>query len=218
MKIWITYTRENEDFVFSLKKKLQDAHLDVIDYENGIKLGENVVNSMYQSMLSADIMLAILPPNEIVKPWFYYELGLFTSQIQSNSQKRIIPIILDKNSYIPQFINQYQYLNLTNDNNSTEQVEKLIEMLKLLNQKNILLEENNTEYKRKNKQRQITLYMTLIATIMTIIAIIVTFIFASGHFFSFDINKNIVLTVVSAAIAVFVGTFVSIILGQFKKK
>ena len=218
MKIWITYNQENEDFVISLKEKMQIAYLDVIDYEKVIMFGENIVNSIYQSVLDADIMLAILPAKEIVTTWFYYELGLFTSQIQNNSQKRIIPIILDKNSYIPQFVNQYQYLDLTNKDNLIEQVEKLIEMLKLLNQKDIVLEENKTEYKRKNKQRQVSLYMTLIATILSSFAFFLTFIFASGEFFQFEINKDIVLTVVSAAIAVFVGAFMSIILAHLKRK
>jgi hypothetical protein len=218
MKVWITYARENEDFVSSIKKQLQNANLEIVDYENGIMPGDTVVNSIYKSMLSADVMLAILPPKEIAKPWFYYELGLFTGQIQNNSHKRIIPIVPYNNSYIPQFINQYQYLDLTDDNNSNEQVEKLIEMLKLLSQREILLENEQIDYKRKNKKRQISLYMTLITTIMATFVTIFTFIFASESFFSFNINRNTILVMTSTAIAVFIGVIISITLEQLKKK
>jgi len=217
MKIWISYTSENIDFVYSLKEKLYNANFEVIDHENGIIPGDNVADYIYQSILSADILLAIIPLNEVGRSWFYYELGLFTSQIQNNNHKKIIPILLDNKSCIPSFLIQYQYLDLTN-NNSTKQLEKLIEILNLLNQKDFLLKKEQSVYKTVNRQRQITLYITLIATIMSVLLILLSIIFASGDLFSFTIDKNIMLTVTSTAIAIFVGTLVSIIFEQLRKK
>jgi hypothetical protein len=217
MKIWITYARENEDFVRYLKKNLQDAQLEVIDYESGIMPGDNVEYSISQSISSADIMLAVLPKRNEFKERIFFEIGLMVGQTQNNSHKRMIPILLDNQSRIPSFINQYQYLDLTNDNNSKMQIEKLIEMLKLLDKKDIFIKKEQ-EYKRKSKQKQYMLFMTLIATIMTTFATIITFMFASEDFFSFNIDKDIVLYAVSATIVLLVGVFGSIILGQLKKK
>ena len=53
---------------------------------------------------------------------------------------------------------------------------------------------------------------------MTFIAVIITFIYAGNNFFSFDIDKNIVMYVVSAAIAVLAGAFFSIFFQLLKKK
>lgn len=217
MKIWISYSFADKEFVSVLKTQLQNVQLEVIDYESAVMPGDNIEDSIYRSISEADVLLVVLSRDSVNSHSLFAEMGMIISEIKNNYRKKFIPILLDEQISIPLFVKSYKYLDLT-DNNSTEQIEKLIEMLKLLNQKEILLKKEKEEYKKKDKQRQFSLYITLIGSIMAVFATIFTFMFASGDFFSFNINKNILLTIVSTTVAVFVGVFVSLILGLLKKK
>jgi len=217
MKIWISYSFADKKFVSALKTKLQNVQLEVVDYENAAMPGDNIEDSIYQSIWEADVLLVVLSKDSVNSHSLFAEMGMIISEIKNNRHKKFIPILLDGQISIPLFVKSYKYLDLT-ENNSTEQIEKLIEMLKLLNQKDILLEKEKNEYKKEAKKRQLTLYITLIGSIMAVFATFFTFMFASGDFFSFDIDKNILLTVVSTTVAVFVGVFVSLIFGLLKKK
>ena len=217
MKIWISYSFADKEFVSTLKTQLKNVQLEVVDYDNAVMPGDNIEDSIYRSISEADVLLVVLSKDSVNSHSLFAEMGMIISEIKNNRHKKFIPILLDTQISIPLFVKSYKYLDLT-DNNSTEQIEKLIEMLKLLNQKDILLEKEKNEYKKKDKQRQFSLYITLIGSIMAVFATIFTFMFASGDFFSFDIDKNILLTIVSTTIAVFVGVFVSLIFGLLKKK
>ena len=145
-------------------------------------------------------------------------MGMIIGEIKNNRHKKFIPILLDTQTPIPLFIKSYKYLDLTNGKTNKEQIEQLIEILKIFNQSDVVIEKEKNEYKKKDKQRQFSLYITLIGSIMAVFATIFTFMFASGDFFSFEIDKNILLTIVSTTVAVFAGFFVSLIFGILKKK
>jgi hypothetical protein len=165
MKIWISYAYEDKEFVNFLKSELRNAKLDVIDFESEIKPGDKWVNSTYCFISSVDIMLVILSENSMDKPFISYEIGLMSGLIGNNSHKKIIPILLDRQVKIPSFINQYQYLDLTNDNNSGKQIEKLIEILNI-NQKEISLKKEIYEDEKQNNKKQRMLFMTITTSIL----------------------------------------------------
>ena len=216
MKIWISYSFADKEFVSVLKTQLQNAQLEVVDYDNAVMFGDNIEDSIYNSISTADALLIVLSKNS--SDSLFTEMGIIISEIKNNHNKKFIPILLDTQISIPLFIKSYKYLDLTNNRTQEEQIEQLIEMLKIFNQYDIIIEKKKNEYVKKSLQRQWTLFVTLLTTIMTLVAVIITFIYAGNNFFSFDIDKNIVMYVVSAAIAVFAGVFFSIFFQLLKKK
>ena len=212
MKIWISYSFADREFVSVLKTQLQNAQLEVVDYDNAVMFGDNIEDSIYNSISTADALLIVLSKNS--SDSLFTEMGIIISEMKNNNQKKFIPILLDTQIPIPLFIKSYKYLDMTNDNNQEEQIKQLIEILKIYSQYNIVAEKEKNEYYKKNKQRKFTLALALLTTIMTLVAFIMTFIYTG----SINIDKNVIMYVVSAAIAVFAGTFFSIFFQLLKKK
>ena len=216
MKIWISYSFADKEFVSVLKTQLQNAQLEVVDYDNAVMFGDNIEDSIYNSISTADALLIILSKNS--SDSLLTEMGIIIGEIKKNRHKKFIPIILDTQTPIPLFIKSYKYLDLTNEKTQKEQIEQLIEILKIFNQSDIVIEKEKDEYNKKNKQRQLTLFTTLLGTIISLFAVITTIVYASSDFFSFSIDKDILMWIVSAAVAVFVGVFFSMFFQLLKRK
>jgi len=162
--------------------------------------------------------LVVLSKDSVNSHSLFTETGMIISEIKRNYHKKFIPILLDTQTPIPLFINSYKYLDLTNEKTQKEQIEQLKEILKIFNQHDIITEKEKYEYIKKNKQRQYTLFTTLLGTIVSFFAVIITIVYASSDFFSFNIEKDILKWIVSAAVAVFVGVFFSMFFQLLKRK
>ena len=195
MKVWITYALEDKEFVDRLKAHLRQSDLEVLDVENEILPGDNIVESIYKAIANADLILVILSKSSNDRQWFSTEIGLIISEIRNNRHKKIIPILKDKQAVIPPFINQYQYLDLSEGKDSSVQLDKLVTTLQsrkdtktdlkeldiktteLIFSRQNLLEKEKYEYERQRRQKQKLISLTFLTTIFTtLIAILSVFL------------------------------------------
>ena len=136
MKIWISYSFTDKEFVSVLKTQLQNEQLEVVDYDNAVMFGDNIEDSIYNAISTADALLIILSKNS--SDSLLTEMGMIISEIKSNQHKKFIPILLDTQIPIPLFIKSYKYLDLTGEKKQKEQIEQLIEILKIYSQYDIV--------------------------------------------------------------------------------
>jgi len=234
MKVWITYAYEDKEFVEKLKNFLKKADLEVLDVENEIKPGDNIVETIYKAISESDIIFVILSKSSSGRQWFSTEIGLIISEIRNHRHKKIIPILKDKEAEIPAFINQYQFLDASDEKSINTQFEKLLTTINLRKESQIgnkeidikaneifmsrdaLLAKEKYEYERVSKQKQRQLYLVFLTTILTTLISLLAFFVSTKSVFNFDDNwRTPLLTVL---IGTLVGALVSIILSQLNKK
>lgn len=236
MKVWITFAFEDKEFVERLRKHLREADIEVLDVENEILPGDNIVESIYQAISSADIIFVIISKASEERQWFSTELGLIISEIRKNRHKKIIPILKDRQAQIPPFINQYQYLDISESKDAGLQIDKLIATIKtrekrvvefkdsdtisteLLLTKEDLLKQEKYEYEKQRRQKQRLLSLTFLTTILATTLTLVSFLFASKDFFSLKIDSDIIRTIIPIMLGLLIGVLVSTVLEQLKKK
>jgi hypothetical protein len=236
MKIWLTYSYEDREFVQKLQNHLKEAGLEILNVENEVLPGDNIIESIYRSISKAEMIFVILSNNSD-KKWFSTELGIIISEIRNNKSKKIIPILLDKNAEIPPFINQYQFLDVsdkkdldskinrlistiqTRENNSTSSDEDINHITKeLLITKEELLKREYMLYEKQHKAKQRLFTLTFLTTIFASLLTIVSFLFASQDFLPFKIESTVVKTVLSTFLGFLGGLIFQLILSQLKRK
>jgi|GEM_PF-6927603 hypothetical protein len=235
MKVWITYAFEDKEFVEKLKSFLRKANLEVLDVENEIMPGDNIIETIYRAISESDIIFVILSKSGGGRQWFSTEIGMIISEIRNNRQKKIIPILKDKDAEIPAFINQYQCLDASDPKSLNSQFDKLLSILNAKKESHIgdkelvqkanemflsrdfLLQKEKLEYEkqRNHKQKQITL--VFLTTLFTTLAGILVFFISTNELFHIE-NAIITTPFIALLFGVLIGLAVNIILNQLKKK
>lgn len=131
MKIWITYASEDKEFVERIRAFLKKSDVEILDVENEILPGDNIIVAIADAIAKADLILVILSKSSSERQWFSTEVGLIISEIRKNSHKKIIPILKDRSAVIPPFINQYQFLDLSENRDTETQLERLLKTLQV---------------------------------------------------------------------------------------
>jgi len=235
MKIWITYALEDKEFVEKIKLFLKQSDLDILDVENEILPGDNIIVAIADAISKADLILVILSKNSSERQWFSTEIGLIISEIRKNSHKKIIPILKEKGAAIPPFINQYQFLDLTENKDIETQLEKLLKTLHVRKNLNTddrklyveseltfsrdeLLEIEKYEYEKQRRQKQKLVSISFLTTILATFIALFTFLISGRSFLNIDSKNASTTTIITLMLGVFIGAIVSLILNQFNKK
>ena len=235
MKIWITYASEDKEFVERLRTFLKQSNLEILDVENEILPGDNIIVAIADAIAKADLILVILSKSSSERQWFSTEVGLIISEIRKNSHKKIIPILKDKSAIIPPFINQYQFLDLSENRDTETQLEKLLKTLqirkdltsddrKLLVESELtfsrdeLLEIEKYQYEKQRKQKQKLVSITFLTTILATFITLFSFLISGKDLFNLDSKFANSTTIITLLLGAFIGAIVSLILNQFNKK
>jgi len=235
MKAWITYAFEDKEFVEKLKSILRKADLEVLDVENEIMPGDNIVETIYKAISESDIIFVILSKSSSGRQWFSTEIGMIISEIRNNRQKKIIPILKDKDAEIPAFINQYQCLDASDPKNLNYQFDKLLSTLnakkeihienKELDKKanemfltrDFLLQKEKLEYEKQRKLKQKQISLVLLTTFFTTLVSILAFFISTKDLFHFGNTTITTTTLITLLFGVLIGLVVSVIFNQLKK-
>jgi hypothetical protein len=232
MKIWITYAFEDRAFVKKITEFLLAADIEVLDIENKIQPGDNIIVAIADAIEEAEVILVVVSKSSHERQWFSAEIGLIISEIRKNSQKKIIPILKDRDAIIPPFIDQYAYLDLTEKEAIESQLKKLLSSLKLKRNfesedKKLYVESELTfsreemlklekiEYEQRRRQNQKLVSITFLTTILASFIAIFSFLFSGKGLLNLDIKYATIITLLTGT---FIGVIVSLILNQFNKK
>jgi hypothetical protein len=235
MKVWITYAYEDKEFVEKLKSFLRQADLEILDVENEILPGDNIVETIYKAISESDIIFVILSKSSSGRQWFSTEIGLIISEIRIHRNKKIIPILKDREAQIPPFINQYQFLDVSDQSKMNSQFEKLLSTLNLRKEstienkeldkkanemfmtRDLLLEKEKYEYEKQRNQKQKQISLVFLTTILTTLISILALFLSTSDLFKISSNLTI-STFITLLIGALLGVIVSVILNLLKKK
>lgn len=236
MKAWITYTFQDKNLADKLTKILISANIDVLDNINEIIPGDNIIENIYNTISSADIIFIILSKNSNESEWLNTEIGMIISEIRNNPHKRIIPVLTKSGTKIPPFIDQYQCIILENEEDINLKFTKLVDILNTRTTNNIysnhkketifqdfiltkeeLLKKEEMLYEQKQKQKNRILLLTVITTLIITVSILFMFILV-GEEFLFKNDKRISHDLMVIITSLTIGMSISLIIFEFSKK
>jgi hypothetical protein len=97
MKIFLSYSSLDLEFVSLLKDKLTEIGHNIFVAGEDIKIGDEWNNEIKKNLENADIFIPILTENSIKSNWVIYEFGVFSEYVNQNRNKKsIIPVVIDK--------------------------------------------------------------------------------------------------------------------------
>ncbi len=234
MKVWITYAYEDKNFVNSLKKILDRSGVTVLDVENQIMPGDNIIETIYKAISDSDVILVVLSESSSGRQWFSTEIGIVISEIRNRKNKRIIPILKDKEAEIPAYIDQYYYLDLSDEKTANDRFERLVATLllrkdregdntsvdqmanEIIISRDALLSKEKYRYEKYRMQQQRQLRLVLMTTILATLMIVLALVYMTKDAFSLDDNWKTALGLVLTS--TLIGASVSLIVNQFNKK
>lgn len=235
MKTWITYSFSDREFVERLKTSLKGSGLEFQDMDHELLPGDNIVDTIYQSISEADIIFVILSKEGVDRKWFSTELGILISEIRNNPSKKIFPVLVDRDVILPPFIDQYQFLDLSDNKNFDLNIERLkkaleqpkkrqllteerdIQISNVIRSKHEMLEREKEYYDKKNKEKQKIIYLTTLMTVLVTFITLFVFILSNKGIFKLE-NENLIYTFMLVMIGAFTGAVISLILNRLKDK
>jgi hypothetical protein len=93
-QVFISYHREDTDFVQELARDLNERLPDVsVVYDTVLPAGASFVETLFSVIKASDVVLAVLSPSYIMSHWATREMNIAIER-SLNSDARLIPIIL----------------------------------------------------------------------------------------------------------------------------
>ena len=212
MKIWISYSFEDKEFVDKLTHSIILKGDEVIRIDNTISAGEILIEKITQAINSADALILVMSKNYFKSKWMSLETSLILTEISSKNSKIFIPILLESNLKIPAYLSSYYYIDFSNENKFEDNVGEILKAITTINpriynyhtqksisvalkKQEVLLKNDMSEYEMKKKSEQnfkLFYLITLITTLLTSIVVIAIFVEKEKGFSSFkDDSFNI---------------------------
>jgi hypothetical protein len=128
MKIFISYNYKDREFSRHLAVALQSGGLATWIDDQELKIGDSLVERISEAIRQSDAIIIVLSKNTPNSQWQSSEIAMAVAAHKISS-KRIIPIVLDKDTDIPFFIKDRLYLDLSEFKEFDEKVAKLAKVL-----------------------------------------------------------------------------------------
>jgi len=103
LRVFISYSHEDRDFVSKLVWKLRDEDIDVWIDQFEIMGGESIIASVQTGIENNDVFLVIVSKNSMRSAWVQEELNMIFSKVIEHKSV-VIPILIDKQSVMPIFL------------------------------------------------------------------------------------------------------------------
>lgn len=198
MKTFISHSHEDFKLAKTIKQKLVLRGIEVIEIDNNISVGDDLVNTIETSLRQADDYIILLTKSYQESKWSDMEqILIFDQKFSSKRNKRIFPILIDKNVKIPSLLKNIVYADLTNKDirdikldefiNKISQNEETQSEIKYQNMKSFLREQEELlrikelEYKlNQNKQDRLRNSFKYSFLLVTIISASISLVFIFG--------------------------------------
>jgi len=228
MKIWISHSFSDKEFVDKLCQTLLKQGHQILTLDDTLRAGEYILGRITESIVEADAFILLISKNNAKSSWINTEIGLMITELSLKNKKLFIPILIDKGIKLPSYLLSYFYVDFTNGKSFDENIVQVLKALNFspssenkldlqkslsegLKQSERLLKVKRIEYEKTRKRQQsLTTFsiITLLSTLLTSIIVILYFIKGENLLTTFfrDQNFNIIsfiLGVCTAIISVF---------------
>lgn len=148
MKIFISYSHKDADFVEIVKKELSELDIEVSELKDELNIGDNIAINIDKKIRESDAYIVILSKSYLNSKWSDLELMLiFEQSFQKKAQKKIFPILIEKIPRMPALIRDFAYADLTNKADQKTDVKKFVlQLFNSLSTQNIV--NSSASYRR----------------------------------------------------------------------
>lgn len=156
MKAFISHSHEDAKLADTIKQKLLERDINVIEVNDNISVGDNLVATIESSIKQADIYIVLLTKSYEESKWADLEqIMIFDEKFRSKKGKGVFPILIDKHVKIPSLLKNIAYADLTNKDNRQLKLDEII--LQIAETKvnlNVISEKNIKYQQMKNILRE----------------------------------------------------------------
>jgi hypothetical protein len=202
MKIFISYSYKDSEIANLIKEKLLIANHSVIQIDTESRIGDNIAINIDNAIHNSDAYIIILSKSYGNSKWAGLELMMVYDQTFGNkTNKRILPVLLDKSVKIPTLLKNVTYADLTNKSELTKNIDRLINSLTnaadsidnyeykkirhlLKEQENLLKVEKNEYLLQSKRQQRLKKSFRLSFLIISIISGLISIVFLSIRLFN----------------------------------
>lgn len=112
MRVFLSYSHQDQKYADLLSKHLSDAGHDVWQDKLNLKAGDNLIEKVNRGIKEAQTLIVIVSENSLRSKWVMHEVSALVLGDLSSEKRRIIPIIVDS-SPVPSYLSKYLYIDLT---------------------------------------------------------------------------------------------------------
>jgi hypothetical protein len=236
MKIWISHSFSDIEFVDKLKKVLIAQGYEILTLDHSMMAGEYLLEKITKSISEADALLLVMSKNFVKSPWINTEIGLIISQSSTKLDKIFIPIMIDKGLNLPSYLAHYYYIDYTNDRSFEENTTQILRAIRdrssrghdpqiqksisqAIKQQEMLLKASKLDYELKRKKQQSFKTFTILTVITTFLSsiILILFFVKSENSFVTKIMRDW-SNIISFIIGVVFSTFIVAVFSYTKKR
>jgi hypothetical protein len=213
MKVFISHSHHDSNLAQSIKQKLLSNNIEVIQVDQNINVGDNLISSIGESIKEADGYIILMTKSYESSKWADLEqILIFDEKFSSKKNKRIYPILFDKSVKLPSLLKNIAYADLTEKDNRERKLEEIInnfsqtidgkndinyqKMKRVLREQEELLEIRKLEYKlNTNRQDKLRNSFKWSFLLVSIISVIISIIFimnklSNRSFISSELNSQ----------------------------
>lgn len=114
MKIFISYSHQDKKHADLISESLVAAGHEIWIDSLKLRAGDNWLSKINEGIKEADAFILIISGNSLSSEWVSKEISAIALGELSKGRTRIIPVLVDK-STVPQYLAQYQYVDLSMD-------------------------------------------------------------------------------------------------------
>jgi len=115
MKVFISYSSNDKEFVLKLAADLKTAQVDIWLDQIEIKIGDTLINRISEGIQTSDYLIAVLSKNSIKSNWVQKELSLAMTKEINGKSIVVLPIIIDEVE-LPFFLRDKLYADFSTGN------------------------------------------------------------------------------------------------------
>lgn len=131
MNIFISHSSKDKYLAEKISTLLKENGINTfLPDQDSISPGESIVATIADAILSSDGYLFLISKRSVENPFIGYEVSMAFSETQTNEDKILIPILLDKDSSPPFFLRDIQFIDMSNEDLFQKNSSKLISAIK----------------------------------------------------------------------------------------
>jgi len=125
MKVFLSYSFNDNHIVNLIQNQLHQNNIDTLSLDSNIQPGEMIFERIGDFIKNSQVYLIFLSKNSETNRNVLNERDYIFSEWKNDPSKKIIPIILDKNVNIPLFLDQFVFIDFSNN----EKIQKNMPLL-----------------------------------------------------------------------------------------
>lgn len=128
--VFLSYALQDRPVADRLAAALKENNLTVWLDKSELRPGENWVSAISEAVQNSKSFVVIISKASVQSNYLTSEIAAAIAARSVNPEKRIFPVITERGAAIPSFIDQFQYIDLSESQNFNIGVDRLVQAIK----------------------------------------------------------------------------------------